>query len=312
MEPPTAPRLGRCRGKDWVRVSHGMHRPVSELDDVRADLAAWRLALPPTGAFTHLTAAREYGWWLPPLPDDLPVFASQLTTDPRPRRDGLRVTRHPHPILVVDLHGLPMAGPAETLLACARDLRLLDLVVLIDAALHMETCERWEIEAIAGLRRAGAPLLRRALELADGRSESAWESLLRVLHVVCGVPVDPQYEVFDADGLFVARVDLWIVGTRTVHEYDGGEHLRRPRQRKDLRRARGLSNIKWVRRGYTSVEVLSQAVTILREADLSLGRPHQPERVRAWYALLAESLFSPSGTAMFRRRIGLPVAEEWS
>jgi hypothetical protein len=137
--------------------------------------------------------------------------------------------------------------------------------------------------------------------------------LLRVLHVICGVPVDPQYEVFDNDGAFVARGDLWIVGTRTVHEYDGGEHLKRPRQRKDLRRARGLSNIGWVRRGYTSVEVLSQAATILREADLALGRPHRPERTRAWYALLSESLYTPSGTTLFRQRIGLPVdRQEWS
>jgi hypothetical protein len=260
MEPPDAPRLGRCRGKDWQRVSHGLHRPADELDAFGADLFAWRLALPPSGAFTHLTAARAYGWWLPPLPGDLPVFAIQLKTDPRPRRDGLLITRHPHPVEVVVREGLPITAPAETLLACARDLRLLDLVVLIDAALQMKSCKRSDVAAMAGLRRAGAPLLRLALTFVDGRSESA-----------------------------------------------------RPRQRKDLRRARGLSNIGWVRRGYTSVEVLSQATSILRDADLSLGRPHRPELVRAWYALLAESLYTPSGTALFRRRIGLPTdREEWS
>ncbi|MGZ4582075.1 MAG: hypothetical protein ACXVXG_15680 [Nocardioidaceae bacterium] len=313
MEPPTAPRLGRCRGKAWVRVSHGLHRPLADLDETRADLCAWALTLPPSGAFTHLTAARDYGWWLPPLPGDLPVFACQAASDPRPRREGLRVTRHPCPVPVVVRSGLPMTPPAETLLACARDLRLLDLVVLIDAALHLKSCDRSDVELVSSVRRAGAPLLRRALELADGRSESAWETLLRMLHVVCDVPVDPQHLVFAADGAFVARGDVWFVGTRTLHEYDGGDHLKRPRQRKDLRRARDLSNIDWVRRGYTSQEVLAQAVTILREADLSLGRRHRPERVRAWYALLADSLFTPSGTARFRRRLGLRThPEEWS
>jgi hypothetical protein len=63
----------------------------------------------------------------------------------------------------------------------------------------------------------------------------------------------------------------------------------------------------WTRRGYTDVEVLHQAVSILRDADRSLGRPHRPERVRAWHALLTDSLFSPSGMALARRRWGLPT-----
>ena len=65
-------------------------------------------------------------------------------------------------------------------------------------------------------------MLRRALALSDGRSESPWESLRRVLHVVCGVPVEPQFVLLDDHGVFVARGDLRISGTTTLHEYDGG------------------------------------------------------------------------------------------
>jgi hypothetical protein len=97
-------------------------------------------------------------------------------------------------------------------------------------------------------------MLRRALALADGRSESAWETLLRLLHVTCGVAVEPQYELFDADGTLVARVDLWVRGTNALHEYDGHHHLSRPRQRKDVARARRVGNRTWVRRGYASLE----------------------------------------------------------
>jgi hypothetical protein len=201
--------------------------------------------------------------------------------------------------------GIPLASPAETLWSCARDLGLLDLIVLIDAALQLGSCTLEELVEVAARRRYGTPRLRRAIPLADGRSESAWETLLRILHVVCNVPVEPQFVLRDESGGFVARGDLRILGTTTLHEYDGGEHRKKHRQRKDLARERRIGNVVWTRRGYTDVEVLHQAVSILRDADRSLGRPHRPDRVRAWHALLADSLFTPSGTARARRRWGL-------
>lgn len=297
---------GRRRGLRWTKVDHGLYRPGQDIGGPHDDLLAWRLVLPPSGAFTHLTAAREYGWWLPPLPEDLPVFVSMAAHESRPQRSALRVARHEEPPAPVTRDGLPLAPPSEVLLACARDLGLLDTTVLVDAALFLGASTLAELDAISRQRRRGAPILRRALRLADGRSESAWESLLRMLHRACDVPVEPQYEVYDEHGTFIARGDLRIKGTRTLHEYDGGDHLERPRQRKDLNRQRRLGHVRWTRRGYTSHEVLRQAVGILRDADASLGRPHRPGRIRAWHALLAESLFTPSGTELLRARWGLP------
>lgn len=158
------------------------------------------------------------------------------------------------------------------------------------------------IAAVARSGRQGAVVLRSALRLADHRAESPWESLLRVMHVVCAVPVEPQYVVLDEDGAFVARGDLWIKGTRVLHEYDGGHHRERASHREDLRRDRALGNAMWQRHGYTDVEVLHQAVGIFRDADRCLGRPHRPERIRAWHALLRRSLFTPTGTAGARQR----------
>lgn len=300
---------GRRRGPRWTKVDHGLYRPAQHLGGPHDDLLAWRLVLPPSGVFTHLTAAREYGWWLPPLPDDLPVFVSMSQDESRPQRAALRVSRHPVPPRAVHVDGVPLAEPAEVLLACARELRLLDLTVLVDAALQLGWCTQDDVLAAANLRRRGAPMLRKALRVADGRSESPWETLLRMLHRACDVPVEPQHEIFDDAGGFVARGDLWIKGTRTLHEYDGGVHLTRPRQREDLRRLRGIGHIDWTRRGYTSHEVLHRAVTILRDADKSLGRAHRPERIRAWHALLAESLFTASGTERLRSRLRLPPSD---
>jgi hypothetical protein len=47
---------------------------------------------------------------------------------------------------------------------------------------------------------------------------------------------------------------------------------------------------------------VSQAATILRDADAALGRPHRPDRVRPWHSLLADSMVSPSGRERLRLR----------
>lgn len=286
-------------------MSHGLYRPATDIAGAAAELAAWQLVLPGSGVFTHLTAARQYGWWLPPLPEGLPVFVDIAQTDPRPRRSGLRVVRRPRPVAHCVMGGVRLANPSEALLACARHLGLLDLVVLCDCALHLSACTLAELAEASSQRARGAPSLRRALRLVDARSESAWESLLRVLHVVCDIDVEPQHLVLADDGTQVARADLWLRGTRTIHEYDGGEHRHKRRHRKDLRRERALGDTTWTRRGYLCDDVLTQGVTILRDADRSLGRVHRPERIRAWHRLLVDSLFTPSGTARFRQRAGL-------
>jgi hypothetical protein len=296
---------GRVRRRDWIRVTRGAHRLAAAEDPWRAELAAWQLVLPTSAVFTGLTVARTRGWWLPPLPTDAPVFVATDSATGRPVRPGLVATRLAEPPSSELQMGLRLAPAPEALLACARVVCLLDLVVLVDSALHQGDCTLGELRAVGTRQRRGAPLLRRAVDLADGRSESAFETLLRLLHVACGVAVEPQRVVVDEYGNFVARGDLWLVGTTTLHEYDGAEHLTRPRQRKDLARARRMNGVEWVRRGYTSVEVLHQGVAILRDADLAVGRPHRPERIRAWHALLRESLFTASGAARFRSRVGL-------
>lgn len=293
-------RRGRIRSKDWSRLSHGLY--VVDPGDLAALLGAWRLVLPPGGAFTHLTAAWVRGWWLPPLPAGLPTVVAVPSTGSRPRRAGLHVLR-PGTAFDVESHqGLPVTSATETILACARDVGLLDLVVLVDAALHRGHTSLEELQAVAGTRRRGAPLLRRALPWCDARAESAWESLLRVLHVSADVPVVPQHEVRHQDR-FVARGDLWVEGTRTLHEYDGGYHRSATQQRRDLSRDRKLLDAGWTRRGYTAVEVLHEAVGIIRDADAALGRPHDPGRVHRWQQMVAESMFSARGRARLALRL---------
>ncbi len=297
---------GRRRGGRWTRISHGLHVPAGA-GDAKA-LAAWQLLLPDHGCFTHLTGAALRRWWLPDIPDVLPVFVALRPHDVRPDRAGIRSVRTRGTLAPDVIAGLRVAPAAEILLACARDLCLLDLVVLVDGALHVGDVAREELSAAAAPRRRGAPALRRAIDWADPRSESAWETALRIFHRVCEIEVEPQHEVFNQHGALVARGDLWLVGTTMFHEYDGGEHLERRRQVKDLRRVRRLDGESWSRRGFTSEDLVNRPIGILRDADRTLGRQHRPERIKAWYALLRESCFTPAGQRRLLERLGLDTA----
>lgn len=302
----------RRRGKGWVALGAGVRVAAGADEEERlwAELRAWQSVLPASAVFTGLTAAEAWGLWLPPLPPDVPRFVAIPTSTGRIRRPQIRVTRHPVAPPYVDVDGVRLAPVPEALLACARTLCLLDLVVLVDAALHLGRCTLADLQDIARSGRPGSRRLREALRWADGRSESAFETLLRVLHEVCGVRVDPQVVLHSADGSFIARADLVIVGTRTLQEYDGADHRERKRYRKDRRRDSRLAGGGYIRHGWVAEDVLTKALAILREADGALGRPHDPSRIRAWYALLRESLFSPAGTERIRRAWGLSNSED--
>ncbi len=235
-----------------VRVSRGLYRLLEEPPGPTADLPAWQLALPPTGAFTHLTAALVRDWWLPPLPADVPVFAAVPDGSSRPRRNGLVACRHAGPVGFDTLGGLRVATPPEILLAAGRDLGLLDLVVLTDAALQRGDSTIADLRAAARQRRRGAPALRRALALADGRSESPWETMLRLLHAACDVAVTPQFEIRGENGAVRARGDLRIDRTRRLAEYDGEGHRSAAQHARDLVRERFLQRSGWQRYGYTA------------------------------------------------------------
>lgn len=292
---------GHRRGRPWVSVTHGIHR---ERDgDWTTDLRGWQLLMTDAGCFTGLTALDVHGIPLPPLPAGTPVFMAMGKDDPRPMRGGVHTSRHIRPVPYVVVHGLRVATVAEALVAAARWVGLVDLVCLVDAALYLERVSMDELDEIARGRRPGSGALRRALPLVDGRAQSLWETLLRLLHVTCDVDVEPQWHLVDEDGVVVAEADLLLCGTTSLHEYDGDDHEAGPRRVKDRRRDRRIDRHGYVRRGYTSGDVLHRAITVLEDADRALARDHDPTRIRAWHELLRGSLFTPSGRAAFLGRI---------
>ena len=161
QDTPRSPARGWLRGREWERITRGVYAPALGRTQLE-ELAAWQLVLPRTAAFSHLTAARLRGWWLPATIAH-PVFAAMLNADPRPRRPGLLVCRHTQPFPMNLVNGLRITTAAETILAAARDLGVLDLVILGDSALRLRHCTLTDLEITARQRRRGAPLLRRII-----------------------------------------------------------------------------------------------------------------------------------------------------
>lgn len=301
---------GHRRGRQWAQVTYGVHRPAGTPATEEhppawdeEELAGWQLLMTEVGCFTGLTALEVHGLPLPPLPEECPVFIALAKDDPRPMRAGVHTSRHIQPVEHEVVRGLRVATVPEALTAAGRWVGRLDLIALVDAALHLGLVSLAALEVIAKSRRPGSRQLRAALSLVDGRAESLWESLLRVLHVVCDIEVEPQWSLLDSDGALVARGDLWLVGTTALHEFDGDEHEKAPRRVRDRRRDRRVDREGFVRRGYTGGDVILRAVSILEDADRSLGRPHDPARIREWHRLLSDSLFTPAGRSAFLRRV---------
>lgn len=312
------PVRGEIRSSAYRRVSHGLFLPlVSGLSaevEQRRELEAWRLVLPTDAAFTHVTAAALYGWWLPRLPAFVPVFAAMGPCAGRPRRAGLICSRlaregegERDPVL---RDGFVVDTPDEVLLRAARDLGLLDLVVMIDSARRLGDVTDASLHAICRSSRPGVTRLRRACSYSDPRSESPWETVLRLFHVLAGIPVEPQVDLFDADGSFVARADLLVRGTAFVHEYDGSVHDQARRRTLDLRRDRRMADAGLVRRGFTAPDLLVQPGVTLHELDRALGRPHRPKRLREWLNWLESSCYSPVGRKRLRNR--WQITGHWS
>ena len=319
--PDLDPIRGQIRVTGFRRVSHGLYLPLIQQADLRRewlrDLDAWRLVLPADAAFTHVTAAALYGWWLPQLPDYVPVFAATDVTGSRPRRPGLICSRLDRAAQAdrapVVRHGQPVDLPEEVLLRAARDLAMLDLVPLVDSALRSGDTTAERLRRFCETPRPGVRRLRLAVSLADPRAESPWETVLRIFHVLAGIEVEPQVELFDAEGTFLARVDLLVTGTDNVHEYDGADHRQRDRQRNDLRRERRLAGTPYVRRGFTSEDLVRHPLVMLAEIDRALGRRHRPSRVHLWRRWVSEATLSTDGRKrLVNRWMRLSGITDWS
>jgi hypothetical protein len=294
------PIRGQRRSKGFRRVSHGLF--LIERDDLSAgeeflrDLRAWLAVLPEGALFTHVTAARLRGWDLPKLPEQVPVFAAVEGDPSRPRRPGIICSRLRRTIAQSDRRlGLPVDSAEEILLRCARDLGHIDLVILVVSALRAGDIDEEAMIQVLASGRPGVTRLRSAWAEASEKLESPGEVLLYLFHRAIAVPVEPQAALHDDRGALLGVVDLLVIGTYNVHEYDGAAHRGKVAHRTDLRRERGWSGTKYVRRGYTLDDLLNYSMVVMHEIDRAINRSHDPRRHDRWRTLVEGSLYSETG-----------------
>jgi very-short-patch-repair endonuclease len=122
-----------------------------------------------------------------------------------------------------------------------RDAR--ESVVAVDMALHAGLVQLSQLTSHVLIHAGdkGIKRLRRAVRLANARSESPMETRLRMQLVMARLPCPSvQADICDASGHFVGRADLYYPDRRLVIEYDGENH--KERLVADLRRQNALVN----------------------------------------------------------------------
>jgi very-short-patch-repair endonuclease len=299
-----APELGLARHNllslRWERLSRGLYgarageRTPTELARALGEV------LPRDSGFGHLFSARVRDWWMPNRLGPHVALAT-TTSAVHVQRQGLYVRRSRYGEFE-EVDGVRLSTAAQTLVELARDLVVADLVPMVDCALR-DGAVADEILAAARPRVPGARRLRQAVALADPRSESWWESVLRLLHVLPGLgPVECQAPL-EQDGTSFGRADLHLVGTRRFAECDGGRHREKERHDHDLRREKLISRGRYERYGYTTSEITHRPGMIIRDAEDARGWPHDPTRLRTWWAWAGTSTLTPYGRTLLAARL---------
>ena len=229
------------RSPMWRRLSRGMYVLADLPQTPMSALAAVRLRVPEEGVFSGLTAA-----WLAGI-DAPPCDPVEVTVPPGrgvSTRAGVRVRRA---VLfdgdVVNLRGFPATSVARTVADLSRWLTLTEAVVVADAALHSRKSSMAQLASWAEAHNGhpGVRRLRQVIEHAEPKAGSPMETRLRMLLVLGGLPrPKAQVPIYDSNGNFVGRPDLYYEDARLAIEYDGAIH--RTSLAEDNRRQNKLVN----------------------------------------------------------------------
>ncbi|NQX27128.1 DUF559 domain-containing protein [Microbacteriaceae bacterium VKM Ac-2854] len=207
--------------------------PITYRERAEALSAAFRDA----DFFSHTTAAVIRGLQIP-APSDLERLHVSVHPPARAmRRVGVK-SHHlwDEKVRIDVIDGLPVTDALSTFCQLGDGLSLDDLVAVGDSIVlrprypapddprPFATLDEL-VERATYFRGRGGRRAREAAALVREGAESRMESLLRLLIVRRGLP-EPALNVdlFDADGTFVARADLYYKQFDTVVEYDGDQH----------------------------------------------------------------------------------------
>lgn len=223
----TAHELVRSQARgERQPVRHGAWSdatPKDDLDRHRQLIAGTWPLLGENAVLSHASAAILHG---------LPVWRPLAERVAMTRADGghgertryLHVRRAPlAPVEVTEVDGYRITSLERTAVDLARMVSYERAVAVLDAALHAKADLALLDEIVrAAAGRAGSAVARRALAFADGRAESVGESISRVRMAEVGLPrPELQFNVYDRNGVWVARTDFAWIEHGVVGEFDG-------------------------------------------------------------------------------------------
>lgn len=257
------------KGRELVKIRRGVwvaKRPLSVRERHQQDVRAALAGRADGAVVSHLSAAAFHGL---PLPSKLDTV---WLTRPGRRggghhRSGIQVVRAP---LQVSEWGwqedLKVTTMDRTTIDIARNESFVMGVMVADAALR-GGCTPGQLRA--ALERArrwpGMAKARQVVDFADARSESPYESWMRVLLSELDLgELTPQLVINDEHGNFVARVDAALEDRKVAFEYDGEakyDELLQPGQRPqdafraEKERDRKLNRLGWWTCHYSKLDV---------------------------------------------------------
>jgi hypothetical protein len=237
---------GQLRSSAWTRLFPDVYacRTVRLDHGVRARAAAQFLL--PEGVVCGRSAAVLWGVDLTDPGDD--VECTVPATCRRGAVQGIRQNRRAlGPGEVTTRSGVRVTTPLRTALDLAR------LEPRAEAVAWLDQFVRARLVTLDELRTAAAHLtgrdcrrVRAVVALVDGLAMSPQETRLRLLVLDSDLPRPvAQYEVHDAAGRFVAKVDLGWPEARVAVEYDGAWHGAAQQVGPDRRRLNALTAAGW-------------------------------------------------------------------
>jgi hypothetical protein len=222
-------------------IFHGV-RVHGELPmTLAATCEAASMILPDHCTFSHLTAVQLLDLPTPfGFKDDATVHVSIPVRANRIRRREIAAHRSGVPDAeIIDIDGLPVTRPERAFVDLAAHFDATYLVPLDDAMLRRGLATVASlgeaIETAAGRR--GVAAARRALPRLDSRSKSPSESLLRVRIEDAGMPkLEPNVDVFDSLGCWIATPDLLAAAAKVAVEHEGDHHREKRQFARDIAR----------------------------------------------------------------------------
>lgn len=198
-------------------------------------LAAAVAALGPGAVGSHQDAALVHGLTLldRPATGYLSVSRSTKAAVRSSRRSGVRerVTWLPRDQVVI-AGRVPVTTVPRTVIELARTIPFRAGVVVADSALGLDKTSKDELGAVIKLcgRWPGIERARQVVAFADGKSESALESIARVAFAEGGLP-PPRLQAWLGDRYdVIGRADFYWPEFRTVAEADGAIKYADPEQ----------------------------------------------------------------------------------